>query len=121
MLNILRRPLMSSLLVMIMTERDCFFIRDYVNYRCFGSNPSNWPYTGGAKHAETISLRFGRCVADYCKTNAITLHKARYVDPLTGYRTGLMRVVPGYLKPIVDSLWYDWTKKHSEYFGGSTV
>lgn len=104
-----------------MTKRGCFFIRDYVEDRCFGFVQVDWPYTGGAQHADTISLRFGRCVADYCKTHAITLPKARYIDPLTGYRTGLMRVVPGYLKPLVDSLWYDWAKKHSEYFGGSAV
>lgn len=29
-----------------------------------------------------------------------------------------MRVVPEYLRPLVDTLWYDWAKKHSEYFGG---
>jgi len=106
---------------MIMTNRECFFIRDYVTDRCFGFKQADWPYTGGAEHLETISLRFGRCVADYCKTHAITLHKARYVDQYTGYRTGLMRVVPEYLRPLVDGLWYDWAKKHSEYFGGSEV
>ena len=106
---------------MIMTDRDCFFIRDYVGDRVFSHNPLDFPYSGGAQQADTISLRFGRCVADYCKAHAITLPKARYIDPLTGYRTGLMRVVPGYLKPLVDTLWYDWAKKHSEYFGGSEV
>lgn len=106
---------------MMMTKRDYFFIRDYVEDRCSGFAQADWPYTGGAQHADTISLRFGRCVADYCKAHSITLTKSRYVDPLTGYRTGLMRVVPEYLRPLVDSLWYDWAKKHSEYFRGSAV
>jgi hypothetical protein len=104
--------------MMMMNDRDYFFIRDYVDYRCGGFNPADWPYRGGAKHAETISLRFGRCVADYCKTLSIPLGKARYVDPVTGYRTGLMSVVPEHLRPLVDGLWYEWVKKHREYFGG---
>lgn len=103
---------------MMMNDRDYFFIRDYVDYRCSVFNPADWPYRGGAKHAETISLRFGRRVADYCKTLSIPLDKARYVDPVTGYRTGLMSVVPEHLRPLVDRLWYEWAKKHREYFGG---
>lgn len=106
---------------MMMTDRDCFFIRDYVGDRVFSNNPLDSPYAGGAQHVDTISLRFGRCVADYCKAHSITLTRARYVDRVTGYRTGLMRVVPEYLRTLVDSLWCDWSKKHSEYFGGSAV
>ena len=109
---------MLSSWVMIMTKRDCFFVRDYVGDRVFSHNPLDSPYTGGARQVDTISLRFGRCVADYCKTHSITLPKARYVDPVTGYRTGLMSVVPEHLRPLVDGLWYEWAKKHREYFGG---
>ena len=101
-----------------MTKRDCFFVRDYVGDRVFSHNPLDSPYTGGARQVDTIILRFGRCVADYCKTLSIPLDKARYVDPVTGYRTGLMSVVPEHLRPLVDRLWYEWAKKHSEYFGG---
>ena len=32
-----------------------------------------------------------------------------------------MNVVPEHLRPLLDSLWLDWAKKHTEYFEKESV
>ena len=102
---------------MTMSDKpDYFFIHDFVADKVFSTRPTDWIYAKGARQIDSISLRFGRYVADYCKGHTITLPKARYTDPVTGFKTGLMRVIPCARLPLVERLWREWAQQHPGYF-----